>query len=251
MKRFIKIPTMVFELGLSPLQLLVYAGIVSLKTKENCTIATAKTIAKRCNISSNSVYTAVNALKSFRLIDKTNYIRNGKNTANGYFIRNIGGNFVKIEYDLFKLDLSPSEFAAYVAIKSKCDKAHCAYPSLRQISELAHICIDTVISAIKELAGKGLLLFKRYMRRCGCFGHNNYTVFESATIREEADPKNIKLNITKEAAYYERNHKKAAFLFLNKKRYSKFWATLLDSSLYVRKKINTLIKTICFSKLRV
>lgn len=179
------------------------------------------------------------------------YIKNGKSTANGYFIRNIGGNFVKIEYDLFKLDLSPSEFAAYVAIKSKCDKAHRAYPSLRQIAELAHICIDTVISAIRELAEKGLLLFKRYMRRCGCFGHNNYTVFENAVIREEADSKIIKLNITKEAAYNDRNHKKAAFLFLNKNRYSKFWATILDSSLYVRNKINTLFKTIRLSKLRV
>lgn len=64
MKRFIKIPTTVFELGLSSLQLLVYAGIVSLKRKENYTIATAKTIAKCCNISSNSVYTAVKALQS-------------------------------------------------------------------------------------------------------------------------------------------------------------------------------------------
>ena len=71
MKRFIKIPTAVFELGLSPLQLLVYAGIVSLKMKENCTIATAKTISKRCSISSNSVYTAVNALQSVGLIEKT------------------------------------------------------------------------------------------------------------------------------------------------------------------------------------
>ena len=112
MKRFIKIPKVIFELELTPLQLLVYAGIVSLKSRANYTTATANVIAKRCNISSNSVYTAVNALKAVGLINKTNNIKNGKNTANGYYINNISGAFIKVEYSIFRFNLSPSEFAS-------------------------------------------------------------------------------------------------------------------------------------------
>ncbi len=235
MKRFIKIPKVVFELDLTPMQLLVYTGIVSLKSKENYTTATAKVIAKRCNISTNSVYTAVNALKSVGLINKTNNIKNGKNIANGYHIRNVSGAFVKVEYTIFKFKLSPSEFASYVTIKSKCNHANRAFPSLKQISELAHICIDTVISAIRELAGKGLLLFQHYIRRCGCFGHNNYILIDEPEA-VNAHNKIIKLKSTSAGACL----KKAASLFLHKIGYSKFWATRLDSlKNYIRKKILT------------
>lgn len=233
MKRFIKIPKVIFELDLTPLQLLVYAGIVSLKSRENYTTATANVIAKRCNISTNSVYTAVNALNSVGLINKTNNIKNGRNTANGYYIRNIGGTFVKVEYTIFKFNLSPSEFASYVTIKSKCNHANRAFPSLKQISELAHICIDTVRSAIRELADKGLLLFQHYMRRCGCFGHNNYILIDEPEAKE-VERKFIKLKTTSAGACL----KKAASLFLHKNRYSKFWVTRLDSlKNYIRKKI--------------
>ncbi len=233
MKRFIKIPKVIFELDLTPLQLLVYAGIVSLKSKANYTTASAETIAKRCNINRNSVYTAVNALKTVGLINKTNNIKNGKNTANGYYINNIGGAFIKLEYSVFKFNLSPSEFASYVTIKSKCNHVNRAFPSLKQIAELAHICIDTVIASVKKLAGKGLLLFKHYMRRCGCFGHNNYIIIDEP-IAQKTENKIIKLK-TRSAGVAL---KKAASLFLHKNRYSKFWATILDTPKnFIRKRI--------------
>ena len=233
MKRFIKIPKVIFELELTPLQLLVYAGIVSLKSRANYTTATANVIAKRCNISSNSVYTAVNALKAVGLINKTNNIKNGKNTANGYYINNISGAFIKVEYSIFKFNLSPSEFASYITIKSKCNHAKRAFPSLKQISKLAHICIDTVISAVRELANKGLLLFKHYMRHCGCFGHNNYILIDEPEVKED-ECKIIKLKTTSEETVL----KKVASLLLHKIRYSKFWATRLDTlKNSIRKKI--------------
>lgn len=248
MKRFIKIPSVVFELDLTPLQLLVYAGIVSLKSKANYTTATGNTIAKRCNISRNSVYAAIKALEELGLISITNNIKNGKNTANSYYISNIGGNFVKLNYSIFKSNLSPSEFATYVAIKSKCNHANRAFPSLRQISKQAHICIDTVISAVKELVNKGLLLFTRYMRRCGCFGHNNYIIIDEPVVKEISEPKILKLKTT----FAETAYKKAASLFLHKSRYSKFWVTSLDTLKYeVRKKISNLFNTIHIRKLRV
>lgn len=247
MKRFIKIPITVLELDLTPLQLLVYAGIVSLKSKNNYTVATGNTIAKRCGISSNSVYTAVKELEAVGLISKTNNIKNGRNTANGYHISCIGGKFVKIDYSAFKYNLSPSQFAAYVIIKSKCNHANRAFPSLKQISKLAHICIDTVISAVRALADKGLLLFKHYLRRCGCYGHNNYIIIDNPQNEETEEAKIIKLTITEKATY-----KKAASFFLNKIRYSKFWATRLDLlNNAVRKRIYSLINTLHIHKLKV
>ena len=247
MKRFIKIPSVVFELDLTPLQLLVYAGIISLKSKPNYTTATANVIAKRCSISRNSVYTAVNSLEALGLINKANNIKNGKNAANSYYISNIGGKFIKLEYSVFKFSLSPAQFASYTAIKSKCNHANRAFPSLRQIAELAHICIDTVISAIKELTNKGLLIFKHYMRCCGCFGHNNYTVTENPQIKEISEHTTLKLHTTEKATF-----KKAASFFFNTLGYSKFWATKLDPlKNKVRKSINTLLNTIHISKLRV
>lgn len=247
MKRFIKIPITVLELDLTPLQLLVYAGIVSLKSKNNYTVATGSTIAKRCGISSNSVYTAVKELEAVGLISKTTNIKNGRNTANGYHISCIGGKFVKIDYSVFKYNLSPSQFTAYVIIKSKCNHANRAFPSLKQISKLAHICIDTVVSAVRALADKGLLLFKHYVRRCGCYGHNNYIIIDNPQNEETEEAKIIKLTITEKATY-----KKAASFFLNKIRYSKFWATRLDLlNNAVRKKIYSLINTLHIHKLKV
>ncbi len=244
MKRFIQIPTELFTLELTPLQLLVYAGIVSYKSKENYTVATANAIAKRCHISRNSVYSALNALESKRIIRRRNYINDHRNTANGYYIASPKGNFVKLEYRVFSYALSPSQFAVYVALLSKKNHAGRAFPSLRQLSELAHICIDTVISSVKALVNKGLLLFKHYIRKCGCFGHNNYIVTEntanqSSSIKFEDKKRNTAL-------------KKAASLFLNKIRYSKFWATKLDSlKNAVRKKICLVYRSIRAYKLKV
>ena len=78
MKRFIKIPNAVFELQLTPMQLLTYAAIVSLKSKENFTRATGRTIADKCNTAPNSVYTAIQELENLGLIKKTNHYENGK-----------------------------------------------------------------------------------------------------------------------------------------------------------------------------
>lgn len=244
MKRFIKIPFNIFELELTPLQLLVYTGIVSFKSKENYTIATANQIAKRCHISRNSVYSALNALESKKIIKRRNHISNHKNTANGYYIASPTGSFVKVEYKTFSYSLSPSQFAVYIALLSKKNHAGRAFPSLSQLSQLAHICIDTVIFSVKALVNKGLLFFKHYIRKCGCFGHNNYIITESTD--------NQSININFENKKRNTALKNTALLFLNKIRYSKFWATKLDSLEYViRKKICTVFNSIRAYKLKV
>lgn len=244
MKRFIKIPTNIFELELTPLQLLVYAGIVSFKSKENYTVVSANSIAKRCHISRNSVYSALNELERKRVIKRRRFIYNHRKTSNGYYIASPKGNFVKLEYRIFCYSLTPSQFAIYIALLSKKNHAGRAFPSLKQLSQLAHICIDTVISSVKTLAKKGLLLFKHYIRKCGCYGHNNYIITETTS-----EPcKIVKFEENKR----DTSSKKIVSLFLNNIGYSKFWATKLESLKYaVRKKIKLLYKSIRVYKLKV
>lgn len=245
MKRFIKIPNAVFELQLTPMQLLTYAAIVSLKSKENFTIATGRTIAARCNVTPNSVYTAIQELENLGLIKKTNHYKDRKRTTNSYRINPICGKFTRIEYDVFSYKLSPSEFASYVAIRSKANHASLAFPSLSQISKLANICIDTVIRAVKRLTEINLLTYSRYVRKCGCMGHNNYTIigFIKKTITEHQTSSDDILNENK---YSNIKHKlkKARLKFLNNIWYSKFWATILDPlKNVVRKKNKSLFNT--------
>lgn len=230
MQRFIKIPNAVLEMQLAPMQLLVYAAIVSLKSKSNYTCATARTISQRCNITQNSVYTAVNELENVGLIRKTNHYKNGKRVANSYEINDIKGKFTKLEYSVFAFKLTPTEFAAYVTIKSKENHAKLSFPSLSQISKLANICIDTVIKAIKKLKALNIIIQSHYIRKCGCFGHNNYTIMDliKKTITEPQTSSDY--NVLNENKYKKIKHKlkKAGLKFLNNIWYSKFWATILD-----------------------
>jgi len=246
MKRFIKIPADIFQYKLSPLQLLVYSGIVSFKSKENFTIATANTIAKRCHISRNSVYSALSSLESSGLIRRRHYIKNGKKSANGYYIKRSEGKFIKLEYSVFSYALSPSAFAVYLTIKHNANHAGRAFPSLNQISAAAHICIDTVIASIRKLSNTGLLLFKHYIRKCGCYGHNNYILLDTAPYDKQSENRIIKLPAKKAAL------KKAASLIFSHFRYSKFWLTKLDLLKNdIRNKIYSLYNTIRSIKLRV
>lgn len=246
MKRFIKIPAEILQYKLSPLQLLIYSGIVSYKSKENFTVATANSIAKRCHISRNSVYSALSVLENCGIIKRRHFIKNGKKSANGYYIKRCEGKFIKLEYSIFSYALSPSAFAVYLTLKRNANHANRAFPSLNQISNAANICIDTVIASIRKLSNAGLLFFKHYIRKCGCYGHNNYIVIEKTCTNETSEEKIIKLPLTKEAAL-----KKAASFF-NNFRYSKFWATKLDLLKNdVRKRIYSIFNTIRFIKLKV
>ncbi len=247
MKRFIRIPTEIFQYKLSPLQLLVYSGIVSYKSKENFTVATANAIAKRCHISRNSVYSALSALENSGLIRRRHYIKNGKKSANGYYIKRSEGKFIKLEYSVFSYTLSPSAFAVYLTLKYNANHANRAFPSLKQIAAAANICIDTVIDSIRKLSNTGLLFFKHYIRKCGCYGHNNYIIIENTCADETTEEKIIKYPTTRKAAL-----KKAASFFFHNFRYSKFWATKLDLLKNdVRKRIYSIYNTIHSIKLTV
>ena len=240
MKRFIKIPNAIFELQLTPMQLLVYAAIVSLKSKADTTVAAGRIISKRCNVAQNSVYTAVNDLENLGLIRKTNhYNKDGKRISNSYKINNINGKFTKLEYGIFAYKLTPTEFAAYVTIKSKANHSNLSFPSLRQIAELANICIDTVIKAVKKLNELKIIVQSHYVRKCGCFGHNNYSVidFVKMTITELHVSSD---NILNENKYNIIKHKlkQAGLKILNNMWYSKFWATILDPLKNVVRKKN-------------
>ncbi len=156
--------------------------------------------------------------------------------------------FIKIPNAVFELQLTPMQlltYAAIVSLKSKANHARFAFPGLSQIAKLANICIDTVIKAVRKLEAIHIITYSRYIRKCGCFGHNNYTVidFIKTTIPEHKTSSDYILNENK---YSNIKHKlkKAGLKFLNKMWYSKFWATILDSlKNVVRKKNKSLFNT--------
>lgn len=231
---FIKLPRMIFQFDLTPTQLLVYCGILSLQSKSNYTVSRAETIAKRCHVSPGTVYTAVHALEDIGLIEKVHNSKNGFKTANGYKISPLHGNFMKVKYTLFSKGLKPSQFVTYLHILSCCNQADRAFPSLSQLADRAKLCIDTVISAVKHLRSCGLLEYVHYKRKCGCFGHNNYFLGQFSPSN---NVKNV-AKITSETPVIpsSKSHfKKAVSLF--KEGYSKFWSTILEPLKYfVRKK---------------
>ena len=249
MQRFIKIPNVVLDMKLTPMQLLVYTAVISLKCKSDVAIATGNVIAKRCNITKNSVYSSIKELENIGLIRKVNHFENGRKTSNSYKINDIKGNFTKIEYSIFSYKLLPSEFAAYLSIKSKANHARLAFPSLKQISKLANICIDTVIKAVKRLVRLKLINQSHYIRKCGCFGHNNYTILNIIKMTDTEHPAcsdNHKYNDNKISQV-----KHLCKNFLNKIRYSKFWATILEPLRNVVRKKNIDFITQHIFKLRV
>lgn len=232
--RFIKLPRMIFQFDLTPTQLLVYCGILSLQSRKNYTVSRAETIAKRCHVSTSTVYTSVHALEDIGLIEKVRNSKNGFKTANGYKINPLQGNFIKVKYTLFSKKLKSSQFVTYLHILSCCNQAERAFPSLSQLADRAKLCIDTVISAVKHLRSCGLLEYVHYKRKCGCFGHNNYFLGQFTPSNRV---KNVAI-ITFETPAIPSSKspfKKAVSLF--KKGYSKFWSTILEPLKYfVRKK---------------
>lgn len=160
----------------------------------------------------------------------------GKKASNSYRIAPIGGKFIRIEYAILDSGLTPSEFAAYAAIKSRCNHRRRSFPSLRQIANMAHICLDTVIKAIKSLCTMGFIVCTRFVRKCGCFGHNNYIVFDAAVPQEITTVQTSKRTTLTDKLRAAASGL-AASVFLFKQGYSKFWGTLLEPlKNYVRKK---------------
>jgi hypothetical protein len=173
---------MIFTFDLKPMDILVYAGIRSFCNRKLRTIVKAEKVAQLIGVNRNSVYSSVVRLEAVGLLHKaerrvalTNY-----RAANGYQFAVVPGAWIRIDYSVFKRNLTPAQFATYLYIKSCKNKSGRAFPSYQQAAEATGTSKGTVISAVKSLVAEQLITVRRFIRAVKCFGHNNYRILDAA-----------------------------------------------------------------------
>lgn len=174
--QFIKIPNRIFEIGLSPAELLVFAALRALdRNSDNYVITRGTDIAALCGLHRNSVSKAIAGLQEHKLIRKVQrYSNNGYRTANSYYIASVSRKYFLLPINIFSYGLSPSAFCVYCYLASCQNHSGRAFPSLRKISANTALCIDTVISSVEKLSSLQLLSKSRYVTSKHDYGCNNY-----------------------------------------------------------------------------
>ncbi|WMJ22680.1 helix-turn-helix domain-containing protein [Paludicola sp. MB14-C6] len=177
--KYIKLPNKIFLMNLSPIDILVFAGLKYLdKHNNNQVIAKAQNIALACGLHRNSVTKAIKSLEEKRIIRKVNrYSDKGYRISNSYYLASVSKKYFLLPVSIFTYNLTPSTFAVYCYIL-KCSAHHSkrAFPSLKKIAAHTGVCLDTAITAIKALLSNGLINKEYYVTIENDFGCNNYTV---------------------------------------------------------------------------
>lgn len=176
---FVKMPNMIFEFDLSPMAFMVYCSIKSFAGRDQAVILKAATIARRCHIHRNSVYTAINELQASGLISiEKRQQENGYKASHRYVLAGLSGKWFKIDFRLFSYTLNPSVFMVLAYLQSKANHAGRAFPSYTQINAATGLCQNTIIKAIGVIRTLKLGAKKHYLRIINRFGHNNYSLGE-------------------------------------------------------------------------
>ena len=151
----VRIYNEVFDRGLTPSEAKIYVYLIVCANRLNNAVVKIDTIRAACSISSRStVSTAIQGLCSKGLINK--YRRrshDGDYIANGYNINQLRGGwffFDTSNMNLFQLD--KSDFYVYLFfMKCKRHNSRKVFPSLRRTAAALRLCLNTVITAIKNL----------------------------------------------------------------------------------------------------
>ncbi len=190
---FFKLPNNIFKYNLSATTFIVYSYLLFRQGKNKSIDIKADIIAKNCNISRPSVIKAVKILENENLIKKQNrYNYDSKYIANRYTIAKLPGSFTRINKDVFKTDIKPTDFLIYCFINKCMDKENNAFPSLSRISKAIHISRSRVAKAVKYLREYTFLNRIRRKKKDKSFKQNKYTFFFVKS----------KVNTTKKAGQY-------------------------------------------------
>ncbi|MFZ2538931.1 MAG: helix-turn-helix domain-containing protein [Oscillospiraceae bacterium] len=176
--KFIKLPNKIFSLNLSPIDILVFAGLKHLdRNNDNHVIARAEDIASVCNLHRNSVAKAIKSLEASKIIHKVSrYSDKGYRVANSYYLAGVSRKYFMLPSNIFTYNLAPSAFVVFCYMIRCANKSKRSFPSLKKITAHANICVDTTIAAIKVLVSNGLLSKQHYITLERDYGCNNYTL---------------------------------------------------------------------------
>lgn len=205
--KFIKLPNKIFDLGLKPTDIMVFAALKTLdKDYNNCVKCSAVEIADLCGIHRNSVGAAIKHLVASGIIRKANtYNSIGNRTANKYYLLKTSYKFFMLPCSIFSYKLKPSAFAVYAYFVRCSNKSGRAFPSLKKIAYNCNICINTVISAFRELNKSNLVSKKSYISIHRDYGCNNYLLHKMFV--------KIKLSIKKVARHLLKAMRTTTFIY--------------------------------------
>ena len=170
---FLKLPNALLEMRVPPNAFKVLCVLLSAADK-NCA-ATIRTcvIAKKCNVATGTVCSAIKHLERMDLVHPGHrYKENGTFAANRYRIMLPAGRWFAMNLSDDVLRLPASSFCVYAAMLRFCGRNKQAFPSLSRLVSLLGLCKNTVLRAICCLQTSGLL--KKMTKWAG--KHNLYLI---------------------------------------------------------------------------
>ena len=177
MKRYYKVPNMIFDLQLSASAFVIY---VLLSNRFYFTVTVKiklHTLSDHTGLCVNTVQTALRELHSKGLLKVNRRYKNGHRTTNEYTLNRLQGKFSRIDRRLFYFILSnvgKSALMVYCSVNYFCNNNGRAFPSYSQISSLTGLSRATCITKVRLLGELGLLIREHYIFAAGDYGHNNY-----------------------------------------------------------------------------
>lgn len=178
MKKFFKVPNFIYNYHLSPSAFYVYIYLSNTFYWKKSVRIKLKTIAKNCDMCTNTVISALGELEQCKLIQKIHHkhFQSGFKTTNEYIIRRVNSKFAKIDPNVFKfLKSSKTSALLYCAVCYYQNSHNQAFPSYAQLQNITGLSKTTCINKVTEMSGNGLLCKEHYICLAGDFGHNNYT----------------------------------------------------------------------------
>jgi len=144
--------TDIFKYKLSSAAFLIYFYFSNYFNMNETTKISYEEIAKRCNIASKTVFTAINELTSCNLMVKETLFN-----KNEYHLTNIKSDYFILKENICPFELSKTELYIYCAIISKTPSP-VAYSELASITNLSRA---TAINKIKALQDKELIAIEK------------------------------------------------------------------------------------------
>lgn len=180
MNRFFKIPNLIFDYQLSPAAFYLYTYMTNTFYWKKSVRIKLKTISIKCDMSVNTVRSALDELCRYRLVEKIRHknIRSGYTTTNEYVLHKISGRFAMIDKNVFNyLKTDKSAALIFCAIAFHQNAHNKAFPSYTQLQELTGLSRTTCINKVADMFVNGVICKEHHLCFYGDFGHNNYTTF--------------------------------------------------------------------------
>ena len=179
---YLSISCGVFELGLSPAELMVYCAVSCAKNQLSYAICSTAAISRKTGLSTRTIHRAIDGLKAAGILSvRRRYRHDGSRAANGYDVMQPRGRKFRLDLAVWGAGLDAASFAVYLLLAMKMNnRTREAYPSLGKMSDALHMSRHTVISAVRRLEAAHLVKKTGQRRKNGARACNRHLLFDPA-----------------------------------------------------------------------